>query len=329
MAIVWRWSMERLVRTIVAILLNKYDAMIVIDGGTGIGKSSLALGLVLRIKREFTRLKKLVPETVEFYYEKLKLEQKGITEEEFIKKLIKFNEKNAYSFTLKKGLIYNQIDLQKFLNKWNSLGICDEGIVALFNRDFYSEEQKNIIKLINISRDHNNALFLCVPNFSSIDTQMRGLCKMRITVVRRGLGVIQCPTRSLYTKDHWNMALNEKIEKEFRNVKKPNYSKLTTFRGIVKFPKLSDSIESKYQIVKDEKRSQIVKEEMGIKNEEDKDIVETTIDKLMANGIRNMNVIEGIALANGLTLSQFRARITRKLEILGKNKSLIYSMENN
>ena len=323
MAVIWNWSMTQLIKTIVCTLLNKFDFFLVVDGGTGIGKSTLSVGIATRVKREFSRLRKLEIKSVEYYYERLKLKEKGISEEEFIKKLMDFDKEHAYGFTFKTGLIYNQTEMQDLLNKWHTIGICDELITTLFNRDFYSTEQKNIIKLTNISRDHSNLVILCIPNFSSMDTQMKGLCKMRITVVRRGLGVIQCPTRSLYNKDHWNMAFNEKQEKSFKNMKRPNYSRLTTFRGLLRFNKLHDSIEAKYQIVKDEKRGQIVNEEMGMKKKgEDKDIVDRTIDQLTSNGIRNMNVIEGIAIGNGMTLTQFRAKISRRLQKAGKNSVL-------
>ena len=38
MAVIWKWKLMDLVRTIVCTLLNKYDFVVAVDGGTGKGK---------------------------------------------------------------------------------------------------------------------------------------------------------------------------------------------------------------------------------------------------------------------------------------------------
>ena len=325
MSIVWRWGFDKLVKTIVAILLNKYDVFLVSSGNTGIGKSSFALHLAYKVRREFRKLKSLDYETVKYYYEKLKFEQKGISEECFIKILIQYKEEKAYEFRMSEHLIYRKEDMQKFLNGWHGIGIGDEAINVYFNRDFYSEEQKNIVKMVNMYRDHNNLVIACVPNFNVLDNQIKNLCKIRIDVVRRGVAIIQTPNKTMYSKDKWDSDFNQKVEREWltEKSKKPEYSKLTTFRGIVCFPKLPDNIEEKYQKIKNTKRNIILKNDMGIEIENKELSSEDKLyNRLISGGIKNMQIVEGIAMANDISLEQMRAKIRRKLELEGKNTAL-------
>jgi hypothetical protein len=53
---------------IVATLLNKYDFFLVIEGGTGIGKSTLAFHIASKVAQEFRRLYRLNEERIEYYY---------------------------------------------------------------------------------------------------------------------------------------------------------------------------------------------------------------------------------------------------------------------
>jgi len=93
---------------------------------------------------------------------------------------------------------------------------------------------------------------------------------MRITVVRRGLAIVQTPNKTIYSVDIWDEAYNMKVEMGWtkNGVQKPHYSKLTTFRGWLKFSKLSDKQELIYQNIKDEKRSILAKEK-GLEEEEE------------------------------------------------------------
>ena len=133
-----------------------------------------------------------------------------------------------------RSMIYTKKETLNFFHQWNKNGIADEMINVTFNRDFYDLDQKNVIKMINMNRDHCNLFIACVPQFQNLDTQIKNLCKIRITVVRRGLAIIQTPNRTIYVKDKWDQATNEKFEREWlqKGISKPTYSKLTTFREI-------------------------------------------------------------------------------------------------
>ena len=212
--LVVRWSMTKLVYMIVKILLSDFDAFIIIEGNRGLGKSTLAIHIARKIARCFKLL--------------------GMAD--------------RYKFNWNKSLIYTKKETLNFFHQWHKNGIADEMINVTFNRDFYDPDQKNVIKMINMNRDHCNLFIACVPQFQTLDTQIKNLCKLRITVVRRGLAIIQTPNRTIYVKDKWDQATNEKLEREWlqKGISKPAYSKLTTFRGILRFPKLHPTAEAKY-----------------------------------------------------------------------------------
>lgn len=314
-----KWRFSKLVETIVATILNKYDLFMVIEGGTGIGKSTLAFEICMKVAQEFRRLYRLDEEVVEYYYERVG-KKLNLSPEEFIAKILKFKENRAYYFHPRKALIYTQDELQRALASWNSISIPDEMINITFNRDFYSEKQKDIIKMLNMFRDHENLTVACVPQFQNLDNQIKNLCKMKITVKKRGLAIIHTPNSAIYCKDKWDQATNEKIERVWiiKKITRPNYSKLTTFRGLLKFPPLSKKAEAMYQQIKNDKRSVVLREEMGVELTEEDDPINRFIKKLIDGGIRNGHTVEGYAEGMGLTIGAFRGKIINELRRMGK-----------
>ena len=280
---VMQWSMIKMITMIVKILQNKFDCFIVIEGNRGLGKSTLAIHLARGVSREFKKM-----------------------------------GSDNYRFNWKNTLVYTKKETKRFWHKWTATGIADEMINVTFNRDFFSDEQKDIIKMINMNRDHCNLFIACVPQFQNLDTQIKQLCKIRITVVRRGLAIIQTPNQTIYVKDRWDTASNEKIERNWvaKGIKNPHYTKLTTFRGVMRYPKLSAPAEAKYQDVKDTKRNLVAKEDMGITDEEEvaKDPVEIALGMLKDGKVRNGVFLDGYALAHGFTAENFKGKIRARLK---------------
>jgi len=279
---VLRWSMAKVVWMMVKILQNKFDCFVIIEGNRGLGKSTLAIHLARQVSREFKKM-----------------------------------GSSDYKFHWDRSLIYTKKETKTFLHKWRTTGIADELINVTFNRDFYNEEQKDIIKMINMNRDHCNLFLACVPQFQALDNQIKNLCKIKITVVRRGLCIIQTPNRTIYVRDKWDQASNEKIERGWlqKGITNPAYSKLTTFRGLMKFPKLHPTAEAKYQAVKDRKRNLIAQEDMGIGEEkEKKDPIAETVQRLKEGRIRNVIYMDGLAMGYGIEVNSFKKRVANVLK---------------
>lgn len=290
MAIVVNWSMIKLVCMIVKILQNKFDCVIVIEGNRGLGKSTLAYQIARGVATQFKKIQKT----------------------------------KDYLFNPRYALLYTRKEVIRFFHKWRRIGVADEMINVTFNRDFYDSDQKDLIKMINMNRDHCNLFLACVPQFQNLDNQVKNLVKIRITVVRRGIAIIQTPNKSIYSKDKWDQALNEKIERKWmaKGITNPHYSKLTTFRGILKFPKLRAKAEEIYQKVKDDKRNIVAREQMGIEDVDEQDAYDLAIIKLKAGEIRNGSVLDGIAYASEITPETFRRGIANRLKKQGVNHKL-------
>jgi hypothetical protein len=286
-----------------------------IEGGTGTSKSTLAYHIANGVSKEFKRLFRMDEYLLQYYYDRV-IQKQGKSMDDFIRQLLEYKEKKQYIFIPPRDLIYSQDSMKQFLSAWNRVGIADEMINVTFNRDFFSEDQKDIIKIINMFRDHQNLVIACVPFFANLDTQIKNLCKMKISVRRRGLGIVHTPNQVVYCKDKWDSATNEAIERQWimTKNKKPNYSKLTTFRGLITYPKLSEKQEAQYQKIKNDKRAIILKDEMHVELKTEKSYTDLLYEKLVNKEIRNMQIIEGVAMAHNISEDKLKAELTKRLK---------------
>lgn len=323
--VVLKWKFIDLVRMIVATLLNKYDFFLVIEGGTGIGKSTLAYHIASKVSQEFRRLYKLNFTTIKYYYDRIGKEI-NLTEEEFIQKITTLKANREYLFNPKHALIYTQDELQRALASWHNIAIPDEMINITFNRDFYSEKQKDIIKMLNMFRDHENLTIACVPQFQNLDTQIKNLAKMKITVKKRGVAIIHTPNPVVYSKDKWDAKTNESIEKNWivKKIRHPNYSKLTTFRGLVRFPPLTKRIESIYQQIKNEKRTTVLKVDMKVDLDKKDDPFEKFFKRFVEGGVKNSAMLEGFAVGLDMNKETLIRKLRKRLAEMNKPTEVTY-----
>jgi len=161
---------------------------------------------------------------------------------------------------------------------------ADEMINSAHNREFFSGDQRNFIKQLNMFRDNYNILIGSVPFFYDLDPQVRKLVKLRITCIKRGTAIIQMSKNSLYTNDPWDTNVNKKIEESWINkihkgvFVKPRYQRLTTYIGHIFFTKLPKLSEIRYKKLKQFKRDQMQLGEEETKKEyyqEANELIET------------------------------------------------------
>ena len=289
------WNMKKLTISICNRLQNRFDAFIVIEGNRGYGKSTLGYQLMKKVKQE--------------------MKNRGI---------------EGYKFSPRRDLLYDRMEVIKFFNDKNRSAMADEMVNVSFSRDFYNEDQKDLIKIINMNRDHFNFCISCIPQFKNLDTQIKRLTSMRITVVRRGLAIIQTPNKTIYSPDIWDEVVNEKIERGWlmKGVTRPHYSKLTTFRGFLKFSKLNEKQELIYQKIKDEKRNKI-SQQQGLEEVEETDPFRIIYNKLIEGKIKNSAVIEGMGLVNGIEADSLKRKLRRELQKDNKPSSIVgYYIDN-
>lgn len=266
-------------------LTNRFDGFVVIEGKRGLGKSTLGFKILRAIHRE--------------------MKKRGV---------------DGYKFFPKKHILYQRKEVLKFLHRRQSSALADELITSAFNRDFYNEDQKDLIKMLNMNRDHNNCLISCIPSFKVLDSQIKNLCCMKITVIRRGVAIIHTPNKTIYSPDIWDERFNEKIERGWltKNVKNPHYSKLTTFRKFIRFSKLSPKQEELYQKIKDDKRNILAKDK-GLEEMDEKDDPFLKIYNALINGkIKNTAMLDGMIMINGTSEIHTKNKLRRKIKADGK-----------
>lgn len=306
--VVMKWNLNKLNLMITKMLLNKFDCFIAIEGNRGLGKSTLAWHIAKGVSNNFRKIAKETGGKNSPYFNHHRFNPAS---------QIKNPDKNKF-------IVYKRDDVINFYNEWNKTAIGDEAINVAFNREFWAEDQKNLIKMINMNRDHCDLFIACVPQFQTMDNQIKNLCKIRITVVRRGLAVIQTPNKTIYNKDKWDSANNERIEREWlkRGSGMPQYSRLNTFRGVLRFKKLSPKSQSIYDKIKIEERN-VIRKDLGVTDgEKKKDPVENLVDTLVRGGIRNSNTLEGFAMSMGVTVDGLRNQIRKKLLKRGMKTSV-------
>lgn len=170
-------------------------------------------------------------------------------------------------YNMKEDLVFGREEVMQHLAK-KTRGIihADEMINVTHNRDFYNQDQKKLIKGLNMYRDRENILIGCVPNFYDLDKQIRSLVTMRIDVVRRGLGVLHLPNQSAYSTDKWDSQFNEKLERKWLERGhgfKPAFHRLTTFKGYLKFGDIGVAQRRLYLKLKDERRGKVFEEDLA------------------------------------------------------------------
>lgn len=295
--------------TIVKMILNKFDCVIVFEGKRGLGKSTLAWHIARKVHKIMqTIIKETGGENSPY---------KNFHE---FRPIMQLKNPKEYRY-----IEYKREGILNFFDGVHKTCIGDEMIASAFNRDFWAEGQKNLIKVMNMNRDKNNIFLMCVPSFAVLDNQIKNLTKMRITILRRGLAVLQSPNATIYSKDIWDNANNEKIEREWLlSGKKPKYTKLTTFRGFIKFKPLSTKEQEIYDKIKNFERN-VMKKELGIDGEKkaENDWFEKLYAKLTGGAIKNMQYIYGVADANGMSETGVKSKLARKLK--ENNKSPVVS----
>lgn len=177
--------------------------------------------------------------------------------------------KTKSKFKPRRDIAFSRDDVIRQLGeKTKGVILADELINVGYNRDFWDQDQKTLIKALNMYRDKCNLFIGCIPYFTDLDKQMQKLCKIRITVLRRGYALLQLQTKSIYTNDPWDSDNNKKVERKFK-AGKIKYSKLSTVKGIIKFNDITPKQRAIYDEVKKEKRGQVFEAYNGEVKEED------------------------------------------------------------
>jgi len=205
----------------------------------------------------------------------------------------------------KKHQVYSREEVIKLLSS-QKYGICfdDEAINSGYKRDFQNKGQQELIKIVTAYRDNFNVYASAIPNFFSLDKDLRDLIFLHIHVIERGIGIVHMPVQGrLYSPDRWDAKNNAKVEtswgkKMARNPKyRVPYSDLSTFRGYLYFRDLTQKQREVYEKVKVEKRQKSF-EKYVLGKKEQKNFIDKVYDlilqrKISVEGLKQICQLEG------------------------------------
>lgn len=228
-----------------------------------------------------------------------------------------------------KHQVYSREDVIALL-KYLTYALCwdDEAINSGYKRNFQDKGQQELIKILTAYRDNYNIFASAIPNFFSLDKDLRDLYFIHLHVIERGIAVVHMPLQGrLYSQDRWDAKYNSKIEEKWskKMQKDPNfrppYHKLTTFRGYLFFGDCTEKQKKLYKHIKKTKREKsfLTDEEKNANKEIpflDKLYKLLIEDKLTREGIRQACLVED------KKDSSINAALNRMLKDNGINKTV-------
>lgn len=228
--------------------------------------------------------------------------------------------------------VYNRDDVIKLLQT-QFYGLCwdDEAINSGYKREFQNKAQQEMIKFLTAYRDNFNIFASAIPNFFSLDKDLRDLYFLHLHIIERGIAVVHMPLQGrLYSQDRWDAKYNAKIEESWsKKINKdpnfrPPYHRLTTFRGYLYFNDLTDKQKELYKKIKKEKRAQ------SFRNTDDKTEV-SFLDKVFKSLIEKKLTRDGliqICLTEGKKFSTVQSQLNSKLTDAGYKETMKYFLLN-
>lgn len=227
-------------------------------------------------------------------------------------------------FVARRDLVYSREDTLKHLaSKINGCIFSDEMINVAYKRDFYQEEQKDLLKGFDMYRDSRNVFIGCIPKFVDLDSKIQKVCKLRLSVLRRGLALVQMQNPTIYSQDPWDVRNNQKIESKWslKGSRNPRYGQLTTVRGILMFGDLTEKQRVEYDKIKFEKRNHVFKKysDQGLLTDPEQLFLKNLIDKLKEGNITPKR-FDLICNINGKDINSVRRKINSTLKEEGDPK---------
>lgn len=215
-------------------------------------------------------------------------------------------------FSPKRDIVYSRDEvIRAFAKRKFGYIYADEMVNVGYRRDFWDSDQKTLIKIMNMYRDSCNVFVGCVPFFSQLDKHFQSLVKIRLTVISRGLAIVQRQLSSIYTEDPWDMKKNQKIESKWITGKaKPQYHKLTTFVGLLRFGDLTPNQREEIDAIKEEKRNRVVRIEEGEIPEEDDS---NNLLKRVYEGTMTIQLLRDYCQLTNKKYVNIRALLNRKI----------------
>lgn len=243
----------------------------------------------------------------------------GLGKSTFLYKFFnKFDDFNIDDkFTMNRSRMIDLIKNYRYSYCWN-----DELIKAGFKRNFYEQEQQQLITDLTTYRDNFNITAGALPFFFTLDKELVKLFGMHINIISRGIGVVHLPRPArMYSEDIWDTKINQKLEESWSKkiLKNPDfripYHKYTTFAGYVFFGAMTEKQEAHYLELKAKERKS---GDPSFLAPEEKSFNEKMYDMLIAGKLTEEKLLT-LCLYEGKKLSSVKVTLARMLKDAGED----------
>ena len=174
-------------------------------------------------------------------------------------------------FDMEKDILYSREELIEWVTtaKPGSWALADEAVNMLFKRDFAAKAQRFLLRILDMCRDRNLTILMCIPNFWALDSHVRqGRVRLRIYVAMTGRAFMWKPDTNPFADDRWWKKYNEKVCWNW--AEHYNARKTKGFMGFIEFGDLAEKYKEPYLRIKKQKKEMIKKLEEEQEQQESK-----------------------------------------------------------
>lgn len=231
-------------------------------------------------------------------------------------------------FDMERDILYSREELIEWVTtaKPGSWGLADEAVNMLFKRDFAAKAQKFLLRILDMCRDRNLTILMCIPNFWALDSHVRqGRVRLRIYVAMTGRAFMWKPDTNPFADDRWWKKYNEKVCWNW--AEHYNARKTKGFVGIIEFGDLAKKYKEPYLRIKREKKEMIKRLEEEQEQQEsrrNKQSVEfgklQLAELLNSKGLLKSGWQKMWAMAEGVTVDAIYKRMRTWKEINGNSE---------
>lgn len=161
-------------------------------------------------------------------------------------------------FDMEKDILFSRKELIDWVTtaRPGSWCLADEAVNMLFKRDFASKDQKFLLRILDMCRDRNLTVLMCIPNFWALDRHvLEGRVRLRIHIAKTGIAFMWKPDPNPFAQDKWYRKYNEKVCYNWSE--HYNARRTKGFVGYLRFGDLAEKYKTPYLDIKKRKKEEI------------------------------------------------------------------------
>lgn len=240
----------------------------------------------------------------------------------FLHKFKDFNVEKQLTYSRKETI--DLIENQKSGYVWN-----DELVGAGYRRHFYLPDQISLIQSLTKARNNFNIVVGCIPNFNSLDSELKKLCCLHINIPQRGRAILHCPlVGRIFNDDPFDTKFNQKQEEKWslKKLKHPEFEiphhRYSTYIGEIHFSGFPKKQEEYYEQLKDRKKAEADSLESPSKeNTSDPNFYEKVLGMVKERKLDENELLK-ICIFNDKKLSSVKVRLNQMLKDEGSKQTL-------